>query len=159
MGADTIGDGSNFRHEVFRLVIDGAIGAESDAGIALFLRSGGHNYLGAERFCNLDGCDAYAGGSTVNKDGFARLQSPALENIVPDRHECLGNGCGSDHTYSGWDRERMGFMRRAVLRVTATSYERHDFVADLESSCSFACRDNLTGDLEAENIAGPGGGG
>src|SRR5258708_36320328 len=90
----------------------------------------------------------------MNKEGFARLQTAALKNVVPDRHECFGNGCGSNHAYSGRNEERVGFLRGAILRVAAAGYERHDFVADLEPSHILADRDDFAGNLEDENIAG-----
>src|SRR5260370_12481359 len=91
----------------------------------------------------------------MNKEGFARLQTAALKNVVPDRHECFGNGCGSNHAYSGRNEERVSFLRGAILRVAAAGYERHDFVADLEPSHILADRDDFAGNLEAENIPGP----
>jgi len=61
VGARIVGFRLDHGDEIFGLVVDGAVGAEFQAGVDLVLRADGHDHFRAERFRKLDRHGADAG--------------------------------------------------------------------------------------------------
>ena len=78
--------------KVLRPIIDGDVGAEGARRFALFIRADGRQHVGAECLGELDGGHADAARAAVDQKFFASLQAAALEDVVPDGEERLGDG-------------------------------------------------------------------
>ena len=82
----------------------------------------------------------------------------ALEHIVPDGEEGLGQRGGLDHAGRAGPAGARS-PARAVFGIAAAAHERADPVAELEARHAGAERYDLAGDLEPGMSEAPGGGG
>src|SRR5262245_19480381 len=95
----------------------------------------------------------------MDEQRLAGLQPPALEGVVPDGKEGLGDRGGRDEREARRHRQRMAFVRRTIFGVTAADHQRHDLVAELPSLHACAQRGHFARDLETWNVGRAGGGG
>ena len=101
--------------EIFGLIVNGDVGAELAAGLAFLRRAGGRDDAGAEGLGELDRGRADAGRAAVDQQRLAGLEPAALEGVVPDREEGLGDRCGLDQREPCRHRQAVAFVRRAIL--------------------------------------------
>ena len=88
----------------------------------------------------------------MDEQRLAALQPPALEGVVPDGKEGLGDRGGRDEREARRHRQRMAFVRRTIFGVTAADHERHHLVAELPPLHARAQRDHFARDLEPGNV-------
>ena len=125
-------------------------------GVGLVLRPDGDDHLGTEGLGELDRHGADAGRAAMDQQCLAGLQCPALEHIVPHRHQGLRGGAGLLHRERRRHRHRLGVLRQAILRVAAARDQRHHLVAEPVLAGVGSDRNHFARDLEAGQIAGAG---
>jgi len=89
----------------------------------------------------------------MDQKRLALLQRPALEHIVPDRHQRFRDGAGLQHRQARWYRHRLRILRDAILRVAAAGHQRHHLVAELVLLRIGPKRDHFARHLEAGQVA------
>ena len=139
--------------EIVGLIVNGDVGAEFSASLALLRRTGRDDDARAERFGELDGGGADAGRAAMDQCGFSRREPAALEHVVPDGEEGLGNCRGLDRRKPGRDGQRVAFMRDAIFAIAAANDQRHHLVAIFPARHFRSARDDVAGDLEAGNVS------
>ena len=93
----------------------------------------------------------------MNQHALAFTQGRALEEIGPDREECLGD-CGRvEAVEPGWNRKALRLGNGAVLRVPAARHERADAIARLPTPDLRADALNRSRHLESRHVRGAGG--
>ncbi len=135
-----------------RLVIDGALGAQLDAGGAFFGTAGGGEDPRAEGMGKLDGRGADAAGAAMHQEGLARLQTPAIEDVGPDGEEGLGNGAGLGRIHAAGKGQALRRGRRAEFGIAAARHQRTGLIADLPAAYIGAQRHDTARDLQPRNV-------
>ena len=87
-------DAAHLLDEVVAAVVDRVVGTERDAGGALVVAARGGDHDRAVRLGELDRGDADAAGAAVDQEPVAGLERAALEHVVPDGEEGLGDCAG-----------------------------------------------------------------
>ena len=122
------------RHEILLAVVDRAVGAEPEARLALFLRTGsGDDGGGAEGGGELDRGRADARGAAVDQEGFARFQAAPLEHVVPDGEVVLRQRRRLDQRQSVRHWQALRQRRHGVFRIAATGEQGAHGIARLEA--------------------------
>ena len=140
--------------EILLPVIDGTDGAERLAGFRLGVIADRDDDLRPERGGELDGGRADAARPAMDEEPFAGLEPSALEHVVPDREDRLGQGGGLHGGQSVRDEQRGGFGRHRELGIAAAIGEGADEIAVLEARHVLADGDDGACDFEAEKIRG-----
>ena len=123
------------RDKVLGAIVDREVGAELFAGPDLVVGTDGDQHLGAERLGEQDGGDADAGGSAVDKQGFALLEFAALEDVGPNGEIGLGNRRRLFKRKSGRDRQGYALVGEATVGVASPGGERRDPRAEEIAGC------------------------
>ena len=140
--------------EVGHPVVDGKLGAEPEAGLALRLRARRHEDPRAAGAGELDRGGADPRRAAVNEQAFARLEPAAIEDVGPDREEGLAEPRRRDHVERRRHRQRVRRGGQRVLGIAAARQQRADLVADLPfRDARPHCRD-LAGGLEPGQVGG-----
>ena len=156
IGAGAIGRILCLSDKIVGLVIDGAVGAELEAGVGLLLRSDGDDHFCAKGFRKLDRHGADAGRAAMDQERLAGLKPAAFEHVVPDRHQGFRDGAGFLDRQRGRHCHGLGVLRDAILRVAAARDQRHHLVAELVPAGAGADRDDFACNFKAGQIAGAG---
>src|SRR5262249_1214624 len=143
--AGTSGRSFRKRNEILSLVVDGEIGAECAASIAFRRTSGCRNNARTERLGELDRNGPDTRTTAMHQQCFAGLEAAACEQIVPDREEGFWNRSGFSRGEAAWNRQGMGFVGGAVLRVAAAADQSGDVIAGLPAPASRTARHNHSG--------------
>ena len=101
--------------EVLGLVVDGVVGAELQAGLALVVAAGRGDHRGAQRLGHLDRRDADAAGAALDQQGLARLQAAAVEHVAPHGEEGLRQRGRLDVAQALGHRQALAHRRHAQL--------------------------------------------
>jgi hypothetical protein len=83
-------DALHLCRKVLGLVVDGVVGAELEAVIALGIAASRDNDRRAPGLGQLNRRHANAAAAALHQQGFAGLQSAPVKHIAPDREEGLG---------------------------------------------------------------------
>src|SRR3546814_9806377 len=100
---------------------------------------------------------AEAARSAVDGEALVIPEASALEDVVPDREERLGQRRGTDHVESVGNGQDLRRRRSAVFGIAPTGQEGADLLADLQVADAHSQRDDGSGHLQAGQGAGPGG--
>ena len=76
----------------------------------------------------------------------------ALEQVVPDGEEGLGNCCSFSQRKSGRNRQRVALVRQPAFGVAAADDQSHHQVANVPARYVRAPLNDFTGYLEAGNF-------
>ena len=114
--------------EILAAVVDGVVGTQLQAGLALGVAAGGGQHRGAEGLGQLDGRHADAAGAALHQQGLAGLQASAIEHVAPDGKEGLGQRRGLDVRQAIGHRQALANRCHAQLAVAAAGHQGADAV-------------------------------
>ncbi len=139
-------------NKVFRFVIDRAVCAEPDCGLAFFRRAGGGDDLGAFSFGQLNGHNADAARAAVHQQPLSAFEFTAFKDVVPDGEGRFWYGGCFRQCDVGRDLQAGACFGQAVFGIAAAVYECHDGVAGFPLADPFANGCDLAGDFQARQF-------
>ena len=92
----------------------------------------------------------------MHQQRFARLETAALEHIVPDGEDRLRQRRRLDHRETGGDGEGGAGRRDGEARIAAARHEGRHRIADSVTADACSQRRDRAGDLKAGKVGGAG---
>nr|GEU28380.1 hypothetical protein [Tanacetum cinerariifolium] len=150
--AASVGQRFHDLHEIFRLVIDAAFGAQRLARRHLVGAAGRGEHAVAHGAGQLDGRHADAGRAALHQQGFAADQMGAVEHIAPHGKIIFRDRGRFQQAPAFGHGHDLGDRRHAVFRIAAALHQRAHVVADVERGVIEVAVDDFAGHFQAGQV-------